>query len=465
MIDRWLTIPERWPGRTIALLGLLFALTYGASLIVLAKPTGRIVIGDAVHYFVYLRSAVFDGDLRFRDEYVRIYDLRGGEDGTEWVHEPTATGHTRNLMSIGPAVVWAPLYLAVTIAAWLWHALGGGAAPDGYGRLFQASTGISGVLAATLGVYLAYRSAIAVRGSGTREAIWAAITLWLASQALYYSLVSPTYSHAITMFSGGLFVLLWLTSRERQTVGRYALVGIVGGFAALVRWQDAVFLVVPAIEAVWIAVRPAPGAAASSAIERWRRASLHLAVCAIASIVAFSPQMIVWQVLYGSPFLVPQGDSFMRWTEPALGGILFSDAHGLFTWTPIVLVSVIGLVMLAGREPLVATALGGALLLSWYANAAVSDWWGGEAYGARRFVSCFPIFAIGLAAALRPLAARLRRLASLSAVFIGLNGLLLLQYQLYMHGLRTVAPYPYGTYELWVARFIVPFSLLRQLFS
>jgi len=66
---------------------------------------------------------------------------------------------------------------------------------------------------------------------------------------------------------------------------------------------------------------------------------------------------------------------------------------------------------------------------------------------------------------MRPLAARLRRLASLSAVFIGLNGLLLLQYQLYMHGLRTVAPYPYGTYELWVARFVVPFSLLRQLFS
>jgi hypothetical protein len=38
---------------------------------------------------------------------------------------------------------------------------------------------------------------------------------------------------------------------------------------------------------------------------------------------------------------------------------------------------------------------------------------------------------------------------------------LLLQYQTFMHGLRTVAPYPKGGYDLWLARFVVPFDLLR----
>jgi hypothetical protein len=508
MIARWLTIPERWPGRTIAAIGLLFALTYGASLVVLAKPTGRIVIGDAVHYYVYLRSAVFDGDLKFRDEYVRIYGLRGGEEGTEWVHEPTATGHTRNLMSIGPAIVWAPLYLVVAAMAWLTHAIGGGATPDGYGRLFQASTGVSGVLAATLGVYLAYRAAAALAhapmraaptisrnratlshapdgalalgdvdsvsrssdeqdGStarvGTREAIWATLVMWLGSHAIYYSLISPTYSHAITMLTAGLFIVVWLTTRERQTIGRYALVGLLGGLAALVRWQDAVLLVIPAIEAAWLAIKPEAHASAASA--RWTSALVRLLACGAASIVAFLPQMLVWQVLYGSPFLVPQGDEFMRWTTPALGSVLFSDWHGLFTWTPIVVVAIAGLVVLARREAMVATALGVALLLSWYANAAVADWWAGEAYGARRFVSCFPIFVIGLAAAMRPLTARLRLLATLAAIVIVLNGLLLLQYQTFMHGLRTVAPYPRGAYELWLARFVVPIDLLRRWLS
>ena len=70
MIGRLMDRIERAPGTTIALLGIVFALVYGASLVFFPKPNGRIVIGDAVHYYVYLRSLVFDGDLQFHNEYV-----------------------------------------------------------------------------------------------------------------------------------------------------------------------------------------------------------------------------------------------------------------------------------------------------------------------------------------------------------------------------------------------------------
>jgi hypothetical protein len=468
MIERLLAWPERRPGRIIAAIGLLFALTYGASLVVLAKPSGRVVIGDAVHYYVYLRSAVFDGDLHFENEYVRIYQLRGGEDGTEWVYEPTATGHTRNLMSIGPALAWAPLYLVVTAVSWLLHAIGFGAAGDGYGRLFEGSVGVSGALAATIGAYLSYRGAALLLGA--RAAIWSTLIMWLGSSAIYYSLISPTYSHAISMLTVSIFVLTWLTTRDRQTIGRYALVGFLGGLASLVRWQDAVLLIIPAIDAAWHAT--ASRDKGTSPV----RALTNLAACGAFAVLAFLPQMMVWNTLYGSPFLMPQGEEFMKWTDPALIKVLF-DEHGLISWTPIVAVALAGLVMLWRRDPMVATALGTAMLVSWYTNAAVADWWAGEAYGARRFVSCFPIFTIGLAAALQSLAARqrqrqpeppaaaqaprLRAIAAFAVVVITLNGLLLLQYQAFMHGLRTVVPYPKGGYDLWLARFVVPFDLLR----
>ncbi len=350
MIERLLAWPERRPGRIIAAIGLLFALTYGASLVVLAKPSGRVVIGDAVHYYVYLRSAVFDGDLHFENEYVRIYQLRGGEFGTEWVYEPTATGHTRNLMSIGPALAWAPLYLVVTAVSWLLHAIGLGAAGDGYGRLFEGSAGVSGALAATIGAYLAYRAAAQLLGA--RAAIWATLIMWLGSSAIYYSLISPTYSHAISMLTVGIFVLTWLTTRDRQTIGRYALVGFLGGLASLVRWQDAVLLIIPAIDALWYALTPYPypnplpfqgrgdsatpsprlrgegrhpnapnprvGGPGWGEGSRLTRALTNLAACGAFAVLAFLPQMMVWNTLYGSPFLVPQGEEFMKWTDPAL---------------------------------------------------------------------------------------------------------------------------------------------------
>jgi hypothetical protein len=50
-----------------------------------------------------------------------------------------------------------------------------------------------------------------------------------------------------------------------------------------------------------------------------------------------------------------------------------------------------------------------------------------------------------------------------TAVFVILNGLLLLQYQLFMHGLARLAPYPSGFHALVVARFLVPFRLLGWL--
>jgi hypothetical protein len=328
--------------------------------------------------------------------------------------------------------------------------------------------------------------------------------MWLGGSAIYYSLVSPTYSHAVSMLTVGLFIAVWIATLDRQTVARYALVGALGGLATLVRWQDAVLLIIPAVDAVWHgwgrASRRASGRASGLRLQtsgempgqdRWPgptalrqaeearpeawslmpdargaapRAALHLAVSGLSAIVVFSPQMLVWWTLYGNPFLVPQGEDFMHWGSPALASVLFSSWHGLLTWTPVAGAALIGLVLLARRAPLVGVALIVAFLVAFYTNAAVADWWAGEAYGSRRFVSCFPILVIGLAALVSSLESRfglgLRALVTIAAIIIVCNGLLLLQYQTYMHGLRTIAPYPGGFVDLWLMRFIVPFRLV-----
>jgi len=245
-VRRWLTAPERHPGRTIAGIGVLFAIAFGASLVYLPKPGGRIVLGDALHHYVQLRSAVFDHDLQFRNEYVRLYGLRGDEAEVEWVYQPTATGHVRNLMPVGPALVWAPAFLIVTAGVWVAGLLGAAYPLDGYGRLFQATAGFSGIAAATAGSWFAYLAA--ARLFEKRAAIWASLTVWLSSSALYYSLVSPAYSHAASMLAVSAFWAVWILTLERQHLARYGAIGLLAGFAALVRWQDGVLLIVPAAD-------------------------------------------------------------------------------------------------------------------------------------------------------------------------------------------------------------------------
>jgi hypothetical protein len=430
-------------------IGAALLAAYLSATSIFAKPSGRVVFGDATHHFVQLRSMVFDHDLQFRNEYTRIYDLRGGEPGTEWIStDLTRTGHVRNYMPVGPALLWAPLYIVVAGAQEALALVGLAAPPDGFDRALQIVPGVTGSLAATIGAWLCWR--LARRWTDAVTAAVATVAVWLGSHAIYYALVSPSYSHAASMLTSAIFFSRWLDGRDRPSVGRFAEWGGLAGLSALMRWQDAIFLLVPLVAAITWRVP-------------WRTRLIGCTVALGAWLVVFSPQMLVWHVLYGQPFAVPQGPSFMRWTSPHPIDVLFSSSHGLFSWAPMLVPAVVGLAVFALRQRELRLMLAVLLAGSWYINAAVADWWAGEAFGARRFLSLFPLFVLGLATWLHapgwPFRTRRSRITVVCILFL-MNGLLLLQYQLYMKGLREIAPYPQGGFDMWLARFAVPWRLL-----
>lgn len=434
------------------LAGLLCALVYCAAILGFPKPGGRVVTGDATHQFVQLRSMVFDRDLHFQNEYVHLYGLQDGPvEGTEWIFsELTPTSHVRNYMPVGPALLWMPLYLIATAILWMWAAVTGAAPPNGFEPWLQLTGGLTGVWASTLAATITWRwiSSSEWRAGGA----WAIGGLWLGSHALYYTLVSPTYSHAPSMLAGALFFSHWWSRRDAPGLSAFAVSGALAGIAALMRWQDALWLALPA----WQAIRWDVS---------WGRRVGALAAAGAGWVLVFSPQMYVWHVLYGSAVTVPQGATFMEWTSPNLVAMLFSDNHGWLSWTPIVVPAILGLIGMARRDRALVVPFVFILLSAWYVNASVADWWAGEAFGARRFLSLTPLLAVGLAAWLCASTGRPSRTRVVVVmVLIALNGLLLFQYQVFMKGWRDIAPYPRGLVDLWLTRFVVPFRVLGRLF-
>jgi len=435
--------------RLLAGIGAVLLVVHLAVAMVFPKPGGRVVVGDATHHFVQLRSLVFDHDLNFRNEYMRLYGIEGETPGTDWIfRELTPTGHVRNYMPIGPALLWAPLYLLVALVQLVGASLDVSSPPDGFGWAFQMVPGVTGVVAATLATIVTWR--LAERFTNAVSALAATVAVWMGAHALYYSLVSPSYSHAPSMLTSALFFSYWLSPLQTLSLGRLTAMGALAGAATLMRWQDVVFLAVPLIEAAtWRA--------------RWSQRLTGAIAAVLAWGVVFSPQMAVWHVLYGRALAVPQGSSFMQWTAPHPIAVLFSFNHGLFTWAPLLIVACAGLVVFARRHPALAPPLIAVVVASWYVNAAVRDWWAGEAFGARRFLSLFPLFVIGMAiwlqAQRRPVRVQARRFG-IAALFVVANGLLLLQYQLFMKGLAAIAPYPGEWFSMWLARFVVPLRLL-----
>ena len=434
--------------RVIFVTGAVMLVAYLTAIGLFPKPGGRVVFGDATHHFVQLRSAVFDRDFDFKNEYMKIYGLEREVPGTEFIFsDPTPTGRVRNYMPVGPAVLWAPLYLLAVGIQFLASFAGLAQPPDGFGRVLQMTPGATGVVAATLATWLSWK--LARRWSDPVSAAVGALAVWFGSSAIYYSLASPSYSHTASMFAMSMFSLHWLSGRREWSIGRAAASGALVGVAALMRWQDVLLLAIPA----WETLRaPWPW---------WKRGVAGGATLLVWALV-FSPQMAVWQSLYGSWLAMPQGPAFLQWSSPHLFDVLFSDNHGLFTWTPLVILSVAGLTMFAARHRQFALPLAWLVLTAWYVNAAVADWWAGEAFGARRFLSLFPLFVLGVATWIARAPVRERRVVVTLAI-VAATLLLLFQYEVFMKGYTAIAPYPKGWFGLWVARFVVPFRVLTEL--
>jgi hypothetical protein len=113
--------------------------------------------------------------------------------------------------------------------------------------------------------------------------------------------------------------------------------------------------------------------------------------------VAFLPTLVTKEIIYGGYLNFGYHE---RWVmnSPALLRVAFSSNHGLFSWTPIVLLALIGLVVLQKRDHLLSLCCVSAFAIYLYVIGCYENWAGISSFGSRFFVSLTPLFVLGLAA-------------------------------------------------------------------
>ena len=121
-------------------------------------------------------------------------------------------------------------------------------------------------------------------------------------------------------------------------------------FGMMMRAQEALWLLLPGVEALWHVV---VARARAAALVRRRASVLHAA-----ALVAFSPQMLVWCYYTGSP-LQPAQVEPLRPTTPFIVVALFSTRGGLFPWSPIAYAALARAVASPARARRLALALPG----------------------------------------------------------------------------------------------------------
>jgi hypothetical protein len=369
-----------------------------AVLLTLPLVTPRIRGADEIEYFAYLRSAVFDRDLEFGNEYARFYDadpqgLAGFKATFLDLREP-ATGRHINFAPLGTALLWSPAYLGAHAAVLTARALGASVAADGFSRPYVIAVCYASWLYGAAALLLLHRLLVRLGGFEDPSASGAVAAVLWATPVLYYLTLGPGFSHAASLFV--ITALLWLTLRFRRegfTPGRAAGVGALGGLAALVREQDGLFLAVPVLVIALDGLRA----------RRLAPALGQLAAVAAAAAAVFAPQLLAYRAVNGSFGPSRLVARKMSYASPHALAVLFDPGHGAFVWAPLLLLATAGLVLAAARSrkgDSVPIALLAALALQVWINGSVESWSQAGAFGSRRFVAATPLFAWGLAALL-----------------------------------------------------------------
>jgi len=403
-----------------------------------------LVWSDGLAYFLYARSAVIDGDFDISNEYADMArrvpkDSKLMEPLRVWTTRDVVTGKVKAPWPVGAGLVMAPFY-AVGYGIERVVASAYGRDPDSYGLIPQYAFGFGALAYMLAGFFAMVKCYWYVAPAA---AVPAAMAVILAGPMLFYTFFNPTMAHAPSFGLVAVLTLLWWQQWHKGTdPTRFAVIGLLSGILVTVRFQNALFGLLPLSLLFHEARRSGPA---------------HAARCAAAGVIAGALPLLVLLPPLAELHLpgstapgngsVVVGNYPIDPRSPFFVDVLFSSRHGAFYWAPLLGVGALGLLIAARRHAWAWVALAAVAANVWLIGGlgiqgtapvhgvpANIDWnnhWNGApSFGMRYLAECGPLLGIGLARVFSLVATRVGAVAIWVALagFTVWNGLLVLAY-------------------------------------
>ena len=353
------------------------------------------VRGDGVGYYAFGRSILIGGNLDFTKDWLAANSSfrlgRVNSYGYISQNQFTVTGHLDNHFTIGPAILWSPFLLIAHLSVKASQIFGSHVSADGFSSPYMIAMALGTAFYGFLGIWFSFL--LAKKYCGEKWAFLAALGIWFASSLPVYMYFNPSWAHAHSAFAVSLFLWYWDRARAARTWAQWLILGVIAGLMMNVYYVNAALLIVPLMESLagfWDRLK-------AGEIERIKQLFICNVIFVITILIALAPTFITKKIIYGSYLHLGYTERWF-WKSPAFLKVCFSAEHGLFSWTPILILSVAGLVLLRRYDRDLSLFLTGGFLLYLYTIGCYQNWDGISSFGNRFFVSLTPIFVLGLAA-------------------------------------------------------------------
>ena len=382
-----------------------------------------VVRSDVKGYYGYLQALFIRHDL--------------GKEKPVWEYVRYAGNGTLNKYFCGTSVMMAPWFLAGHAIA-----LTDPDAPrDGLSVHEMRALSVGAWCYLLIGL-LALRALLKRMGFAEPAIAWTLVAIGLGTQLMQYGALQPGWSHVYSFCAVSLFLL---ASHRFGTGGGARWLVIAAALLALI------ILIRPVNALVALALPVVLGDALLPTLRGIvRRPMLLIAAAAVGAAILFI-QPLLWHAQTGLWLAYGyQGEGF-HWNRPEVIKVLFGFRRGLFLWTPVLLLSVAGMLWLLVKE----RARGMGLLAYWAANTyLISAWWiwyYGSGFGSRVFVDHYPVLALPIAFVLRDASAGWLRIAR--GFIVACCALLLFQLWQYNTGILHPESMDRGKYAFTFLRF------------
>jgi len=380
----------------------------------------NILGADAKGYYAYLPAVFVYQDLNFGffDEIEKDkYYHENGFFEYRHMHQ----GRYANKYYVGTAVAQLPFFIAGHLLS---ETLGFEA--DGYSKPYIISITIGSLIYLFIGL-LYLSSLLKLFEIKKWNNAFVLIAFTFGSNLFCYSVIDIGMSHIYSFTIISFF--LYHVKRYFKTlkVNHIYLIAIALGLIVLIRPVNALIIFsIPFLAGSKNQLKEG----FTNLVGRYKFATI-LGIFIGLSIISI--QFIIYKISTGSFFVYSYGGEGFNFLSPHMIDILFSYRKGLFLYTPIFLVSLIGIYFMYRKNKFQTIALSIFLIFLVYVLSSWWNWWYGGSFSSRVFVDFIPFFAILLGTGLLSVKRTIPRIAliSLLTIVIILCQIQMFQYRYY----------------------------------
>lgn len=345
-----------------------------------------IILADGKGYYAYLPAVFIYHDLNFgffeEKEMSPLSDPKLFYD-----YRVYSNGHAINKCFCGTALMQMPFFIAAHAATKITDGQA-----DGYSRLYPVFIQIAAIFYFILGLYFLSKL-LKLYDFKTASIIIVLIAVTFGTNAFYYIVREAAMSHIYSFSLIAVFLFLSKKYFSHYKPAHIVILAALLGLIVLVRPVNVIVIfLLPFTASSWYNLKRG----FFSAIHKpW-----HLAagVCFFMAIVSI--QMLVYKISTGSFFIDSYSEEYFEFLHPHISGFLFSYKKGAFLYTPILFISLLGLLYFRKTNRFQFFSILFFLLMMIYIFSSWCNWWYGGSFSSRVLIDYFPVFMILLAAAL-----------------------------------------------------------------